>query len=96
MKITLKHKDSGVIKTAPTGFSWTTFFFGCFPAFIRGDIKWGIIMFGLAFLTFGVSWLVFPFIYNKQYIKGLMEKGYVPADEYSRNIITSKGIAIFN
>lgn len=63
-------------KVAPIGFSWTTFFFGCLPALIRGDWKWGLIQVVLAILTSGISILVFMFIYNKLYVKDLLDNGY--------------------
>lgn len=91
MIVTLKHKESSIVKTAPVGFSWTTFFFGCFPAFIRGDIKYGLIMLLVALVTCGLSWLVFPFCYNKMHIKALLEKGYLPTDEHSKNILIGNG-----
>ncbi|MCL4410188.1 MAG: hypothetical protein M1356_07755, partial [Gammaproteobacteria bacterium] len=58
------------------GFSWTTFFFGIFPALFRGDWKWAVIMLLLALVTFGFSQLVFIFIYNKLYIRDLIGAGY--------------------
>jgi len=73
--ITLKNK-SGVIKQAPQGFSWTTLFFGIFPALLRGDIKWALVMFIVAVLTCGLSWLIFPFVYNGLYLNELLHKGY--------------------
>ena len=42
--IVLKH-STGLIKECPTGYSWTTFFFGFFVPAFRGDLKWGIIHF---------------------------------------------------
>ena len=92
MIINLKHAQSGILKNAKIGFSWTTLLFGFFPALFRGDIKWAAIMFIVACVTFGFSWLVFPFFYNKVYIKGLLEKGYVPADDHSRNVLIQHGI----
>lgn len=77
---------------APTGFSWTTLFFGCFPAIFRGDWKWASLQFVLAFLTHGLSWLVMPFIYNKLYIRGLLKKGFIPTDENQCKYLVSKGI----
>ena len=63
---------NGARKSAPTGFSWTTFFFGFFPALLRGDLKWAAIILvshiAAAYLTLGLGnlilWIVFPCIYN--------------------------------
>lgn len=76
MTITFENPNTGAIKEAPIGFSWTTFFFGFFPALLRGHISMAIVMFVLAFLTFGLSGIVFAFIYNKMYVKHLMGEGY--------------------
>ncbi len=38
MKGILKH-PSGLVKEVKAGFSWTTFFFGFFPEFFRGDFN---------------------------------------------------------
>lgn len=65
MKAVLKHPQTNEIREVKVGFSWTTLFFGCFPALIRGDFKWALIMFLAALVTYGISWFVFPFIYNK-------------------------------
>ena len=92
MMINLKHAQSGVLKNVKVGFSWTTLLFGFLPPLFRGDIKWALIMFIVAFPTFGISWLIFPFIYNKIYIKDLLEKGYVPADDTAQNALTQRGI----
>lgn len=91
MKLRLKN-DAGVVKECKAGFSWTTLFFGLFVPLLRGDFKWSIIMLLLAIITFGISWLVVPFIYNKKYIISLLEKGYKPATETDRSILINKGI----
>jgi hypothetical protein len=75
MKTYLKH-PCGIIKPVKRGFSWTTLFFGFFPALFRGDLKWACIMFICAWITAGISLLVFPFIYNNIYENELREKGY--------------------
>ena len=66
----------GVMKEAPVGFSWTTLFFGFFPALIRGDWLWAVIIFAATFVTFGLAGIVFAFIYNRLYIQSLVEKGF--------------------
>jgi len=76
MKLTMEHPNTGIIKKAPVGFSWTTFFFGCFPALFRGDMKWFFIQLLCAAVTGNASTLVFMFIYNKLYTKKLLEKGF--------------------
>ena len=82
--ITLKHPTFGTIKSAPVGFSWTTALMGIGPALLRGDFKWaGIIgastlVTGIAVPFFGLimCWIIFGLIYNKMYIKELVDKGY--------------------
>ncbi|GIP33362.1 DUF2628 domain-containing protein [Paenibacillus sp. J2TS4] len=99
MKVLLS-TESGLTKEVKVGFSWTTLFFGFFPALFRGDLKWAAIMFiisaafGAFTLGFGawVSGIVFSFIYNKIYIKGLIEKGYRPANDVSRSVLENNQI----
>ncbi len=74
--IIFEHPQTGLIKQAPVGFSWTTMLFTGFPALMRGDVKWGVIQLILAVLTWGLSTLVFMFIYNKLYITDLVQTGY--------------------
>ena len=64
------------IKKAPVGFSWTTFFFGGWPAIFRQDWLWGVLGIIGSILTWGISGIVCSFIYNKVYIKNLINNGY--------------------
>jgi len=75
-KIVFEHPVTKEIKETPVGFSWSTLFLGVFVPIYRGDWKWAIIMSLSGLITFGVSWIFFPFIYNKLYIKELIHKGY--------------------
>lgn len=91
MTIQLKHSTSGVFKEAKIGFSWTSLFFGCLVPLFRGDFVWAILYAIITPITFFVFWLIFPFIYNRIYIKGLLEKGYFPSNELSKNALVAKG-----
>ncbi len=92
MEITLSNKQTGALKDVKVGFSWTTLFFGIFPALFRGDFKWALIMFLLASFTLGFSWFVMPFIYNKFYIKDLIGKGFLPTTDEAAELLVNKGI----
>src|SRR5574344_1059432 len=78
--ILLKDPKTGVMKEGLYGFSWTTFFFGGFPALFRGDIVIGVCLFILNLITFGLAGLIWAFVYNKHYTLRLIEKGYQFAD----------------
>ena len=75
---------NGVVKEVPTGFSWTTLFFGPLPALLRGDLKWGAIQIivnvivGLFTAGVGVivTWIVFAAIYNGRYEQDLRAAGW--------------------
>lgn len=93
MKTTITLTDrQGHVKDAPIGFSWTTLFFGIFPALMRSDWKWGIIQFIIATATFGISWFVMPFLYNKLYIKDLLASGYYPINSDMADQVVAAGI----
>lgn len=72
------------VKKVPTGFSWTTLFFGPFPALFRGDLKWATIQFivnvVIAALTVGfgliVTFIAFAVIYNDRYEQDLRAAGW--------------------
>ncbi len=74
--VMMENPNTGENRKAPVGFSWTTFFFGIFVPLFRSDWKWAIIMFLAAGFTCGLSWLVFPFLYNKLYLKDLVGRGF--------------------
>ena len=59
------------------GFSWPCLFLGFIWYVFKGLWGWALIALILAFVSFGLSWLVFPFFANAQYAKALMERGYL-------------------
>tara|TARA_Y100000996_G_C22461889_1_gene618421 strand:- start:604 stop:909 length:306 start_codon:yes stop_codon:yes gene_type:complete len=88
MTLNMKNPQTGAVKQAPIGFSWTIFFWGVFPPFFRGDIKYGLIL--LFTFWFGAV-LIFMFIYNKLYLSDLVAAGYQSIDgEDMTNIAASK------
>jgi hypothetical protein len=99
-EITLMH-PSGLHETAYVGFSWTSLFFGAFPAIFRGDwlafcvylvlcIVGSVATWGIGTL---VLWLVWPFFYNRWHARRLIEKGYqitgagIPLDEAKARVL---------
>ena len=84
-KLYMEHIQTGLIKEAPVGFSWTSFFFGLFVPAVRQDWVTAIV---LVAVTCGLSVFGLPFVvgicqsffYNSYYIQKLVEKGYAVRD----------------
>jgi TPR repeat protein len=91
LKIRLTN-NSGLIKEADWGFSWKTLLFGLFVPLVRGDLAWFFIGLFLSICTAGIALLVFPFYYNKIYVKKLLAQGFYPADELSRMTLVNANI----
>lgn len=92
MKINLKNVQTGEVKQATLGFSWTLFFFGFLVPLVRGDLKWTAIMVILVVATVGLAWLVLPFTYNKTFVRDLIGRGYIPCDDFSTTNLRLRGI----
>ena len=73
-KLTLQHPSTGIIKSAPVGYSWTTLFFNFLPALLRADFKWFFIQLILSPLV--IPQFIFAFKYNRIYLQRLLERGY--------------------
>jgi hypothetical protein len=101
-RIALKHKETGLVKDGFYGFSWTTLFFGFFPALFRGDfitfIGGFVISVIIAILTMGIGaffiGLVWAFMYNKYYTRRLLERGYVLASSEGDNVLAAAALGI--
>ena len=101
-RIALKHKETGIIKDGYYGFSWTTFFFGFFPALFRGDfitfIGGFVIYVIIAMMTLGIGGffvgVVWAFMYNKYYTNKLLERGYMFAGSDADNVVAAAKLGI--
>ncbi|EKS5468590.1 hypothetical protein QB691_002537, partial [Escherichia coli] len=79
------------------GFSWTTLFFGAFPALFRKDfitfIGTFIVLIILAFLTMGIGstigMIIWAFMYNKYYTTNLIKKGFAFSGTNTENELAS-------
>lgn len=83
-----QNKVTGAVKKSPTGFSWTTLFFGNLPALFRGDIRGFFIQLFVAIITLGISWFVFPFFYNNMYKERLAGEGFAPISKETYQILS--------
>ena len=89
MDVYLKNPATGEKKKRKRGFSWTTLFFGFWPAVFRADWKWALIGFAitwpLGFLTLGLSGVIYGiwggFSYNGWHLNDLRDKGFVEIAE---------------
>jgi uncharacterized membrane protein (Fun14 family) len=101
-RIALKHKQTGLVKDGFYGFSWTTLFFGFFPALFRGDfitfIGGFVVTVIIAVVTMGVGaffvGLVWAFMYNKYYTRKLLEQGYELASSEGENALAASALGI--
>lgn len=76
----IQNQTNGLTKKGYFGFSWTYLFFGGLVPVFRGEIGIGCLHIILSFLTFGISNVIFCFLYNKQFMTRMLEKGYVLKD----------------
>ena len=77
----MRNPHTGLMREAPVGFSWTSFFFGPIPPLFRQDWITAIVIFVLIFALsfFGLNfvlWILQGFFYNKYYLEKLIKEGY--------------------
>ena len=75
-KVRIIHEASGIAKDGYVGFSWTYLLFGWFVPVIRGEVGIGLIHLVITFVSFGLSQLIFPFLYNRQYMNRMLTSGW--------------------
>ncbi|MEN9985355.1 MAG: hypothetical protein RI925_857 [Pseudomonadota bacterium] len=79
-EVIIQHPSSGLTKTGYYGFSWTYFFFGWFVPLVRGELGVAALHLLFSLFTIGIWQLIVCFLYNKQYMTRMLEKGYVLKD----------------
>jgi CHASE2 domain-containing sensor protein len=75
-KVRIIHSVSGIAKSGYVGFSWTYLLFGWFVPVIRGELGIGVLHLVITFVSFGLSQLIFPFLYNRQYMNRMLTAGW--------------------
>jgi hypothetical protein len=75
-KVRIIHSASGIGKNGYVGFSWTYLLFGWFVPVIRGELGVGVLHLIITFVSFGLSQLIFPFLYNRQYMNRMLTSGW--------------------
>jgi len=101
-KINMLNPDTGLIKTGFYGFSWTTFFFGAFPALFRSDFITFVGVFvvltiiAIATEGFGIflAMIVWAFMYNKYYTRRLIERGFKFNGSVEENARAAKALGV--
>ncbi|MDB5413686.1 MAG: conserved hypothetical rane protein [Rubritepida sp.] len=100
--IQLRHEKTGRVKIGYYGFSWTTLFFGFFPALTRGEP----LIFALGFttsivITLSISWfaclmlwLAWAFVFNRVYTCKLIGRGYEIVDPAGGGMAARIGLGI--
>jgi len=79
-KVIIQHPVNGLTKNGYYGYSWTYLFFGWFVPLIRGELGVAALHLLFSLFTFGIWQIIVSFLYNKQYMTRMLEKGYVLKD----------------
>ena len=72
----LIHQESGLVKKGYLGYSWSYLCFGWFVPIIRGELGVGLLHLVITVFSAGLSQLIFPFIYNRQYMTRVLLSGW--------------------
>jgi hypothetical protein len=78
--VIIQHPANGLTKNGYFGFSWTYLFFGWWVPLFRGELGVAGLHLLFTMLTAGLWQLILSFLYNKQYMTRMLEKGYILKD----------------
>ena len=93
-QISIKHEQSGLVKTGFYGFSWTYLFFGWFVPLFRGELGVGALHLLFTFVTLGFWQFIVCFLYNKQYMTRMLTSGWVLAGSDSDNVLAGAALGV--
>ncbi|MFM8555944.1 MAG: hypothetical protein ACKODG_07195 [Betaproteobacteria bacterium] len=79
-KVMIQHPQTGIVRNGFYGFSWTYLFFGWWVPLIRGELGVAALHLLFTFFTLGLWQVIVAFLYNRQFMIRMLEKGYVLAD----------------
>ena len=79
-KVMLQHPPTGLIRSGYYGFGWTYLFFGWWVPLFRGELGVAALHLLFTIFSFGIWQLIVAFLYNRQFMIRMLEKGYVLAD----------------
>jgi len=95
-KVRLIHQNSGLVENGYVGYSWTYLVFGWFVPMFRGEMGIAVLHFAFTLISVGLSQLIFPFIYNRQFMVRMLTSGWHldPSDdnyEYAKRKLNVSG-----
>ena len=79
-RVLVRHRESGLVKSAYLGWSWSYQLFGWFVPVVRGEIGIALLHLAITVFTFGIFQVVMPFLYNKQQMTRLLTSGWEISD----------------
>ena len=79
-KVIIQHPVNGLTKNGYYGYSWTYLFFGWLVPLFRGELGVAALHMLFTAFTLGLWQIIVSFLYNKQYMTRMLEKGYALKD----------------
>lgn len=92
--VTILHPGTGLTRKGYFGFSWTYLFFGWWVPLFRGELGVAALHLLFTLLTFGLWQFIVAFLYNRQYMTRMLEKGYTLADTDDRMAQARRALGI--
>jgi hypothetical protein len=93
-RISIRHTESGLVRSGYYGFSWTYLLFGWFVPLFRGELGVGALHILFWFMTFGLWQLIVCFLYNRQYMTRMLTNGWVLAGSDGDNIVAGTKLGV--